>query len=199
MRHGESKSQAKQIEKTAPDSINVLTDTGIEQVKKVASDFQDKIDAVYASPYVRTQLTAQLFLKHLNLDIPIITDNRLREIDYGIFGIEDKKNPEMIHVATEQIKGNYEIRFGRFGENKREIVTRFFNFLTDIFNKHSSDNSILAVTHGRAISIIAAEICMINNITIELASTKNAQIKEIELTEQTISNIIKHIEKINSN
>ena len=125
MRHGESKSQAKQIEKTAPDSINVLTDTGIDQVKKAASGFQDKIDAVYVSPYVRTQLTAQLFLKHLNLDIPIITDNRLREIDYGIFGIEDKKNPAMIHVAPEQIK-------------------------------------------------------------------------EIELTEQTISNIIKHIEKINS-
>lgn len=197
MRHGESKSQAKQIEKSAPDSINGLTETGILQVLATAKSFTKKIDVVYSSPYLRTQQTAQLFLDNLNIKLPIIIDERLREIDYGIFGIEDKNNPEMIAVATKQIAGDYDIRFGKNGENKREIVTRFFDFLLDVFNKQNERDSVLAVTHGRAISIAMGDFCVANNLPITLDGTKNAQIKEIELTPKTIANIIQHLNKIN--
>lgn len=103
----------------------------------------------------------------------------------------------MIEVATKQIAGDYEIRFGRTGENKREIVTRFFNFMIDIFNKHDTDDTILAVTHGRAISIIEYEFCKINNIACELSGTKNAQIKEIILTDDRINKAEQHLQSIN--
>lgn len=197
MRHGESKSQAKQIEQNAPDSINGLTETGIAQVQATAKSFNNKIDAVYSSPYLRTQQTAQLFLDNLNIKLPINIDKRLREIDYGVFGIEDKNNPEMIAVATKQIAGDYDVRFGKNGENKREIVTRFFDFLLDVFNKQNKQDSVLVITHGRAISIVIGDFCMANNLPIMLDGTKNAQIKEIELNEKTITNIIHHLSKIN--
>jgi len=199
MRHGESRHQAKQIELTAPDSENGLTNTGIKQVEDAARNFHDKISAVYVSPYNRTILTAQTFLNGIKMFLPINIDNRLREIDYGKFITESKNTPEMITVATKQISGDYEIRFGDTGENKREIVTRFFEFLVDVFNKHNATaDSVLVVTHGRAISITISEFCMINNFPVINTGTKNAQIKGIELTPERIYNVIQHIKKINS-
>lgn len=199
MRHGESRHQAKQIDLTAPDSENGLTNTGIKQVEDTAHCFRGKISAIYVSPYNRTILTAQTFLNGIKMFLPINIDNRLREIDYGKFIAETKNTPEMIAVATKQIAGDYEVRFGDTGENKREIVTRFFEFLVDVFNEHNTTaDSVLAVTHGRAISIIISEFCMINNLPVIHTGTKNAQIKEIELTPERIYNVIQHIKKINS-
>lgn len=197
MRHGESKSQAQLVQNSDPDILNNLTSNGIQQVKDASKIFNGKLNAVYSSPYIRTKETAQIFLDTIKQPLSIITDERLCEIDYGFHGGDTKKHPEMIEVATKQIAGDYEIRFGRTGENKREIVTRFFNFMIDIFNKHDTDDTILAVTHGRAISIIEYEFCKINNIACELSGTKNAQIKEIILTDDRINKVEQHLQSIN--
>lgn len=196
MRHGESKSQVKLVLNSDPDNLNDLTDNGIEQVKNTANKFTGELSAVYSSPYTRTKETAQIFIDTTGQCLPIIIDDRLREIDYGFHGGDTKKHPEMIEVATKQIAGDYEVRFGRTGENKREIVTRFFNFMIDVFNSHNSEDTILAITHGRAVSIIEYEFCSINNIACELSGTKNAQIKELILNNDTIDKVIKHIQKL---
>jgi len=196
IRHGESKAQAKQIELNAPDSINGLTDRGIEQVKTEAHNFQGKIDAVYSSPYNRTQITARVFLQELGIDKPIIIDDRLREIDYGYHGGEAKNNEELTAVAIKQIAGDYEIRFGKTGENKREIVTRFFDFIIDVFNKHASDETLLVVSHGRAISIFGHEFAEINGVIAESGGTTNAKIKEYDLSSGQIANMIKRVEML---
>ncbi len=198
MRHGESKSQAKLVQNTDPDSWNGLTELGIEQVKNAAENTPIKIDAVYSSPYNRAILTAQTFLDTRGDKHDITIDERLREIDYGFHGGDTKKHPEMIAVAMKQIAGDYEVRFGRTGENKREIVTRFFGFLCDVFETHNPDDVILAVSHGRAISIIDYEYGTVNGIEKEHAGTKNAQIKEIELTAESVEKLVKHIEKLNA-
>ena len=198
MRHGESKSQAKQIELCAPDSINGLTDHGVEQIKETAAKFDGNINAVYASPYKRTVLTAQIFLNEIGINKQIITDDRLREIDYGYHGGEAVNKAELTDVAIKQIAGDYDIRFGKTGENKREIVTRFFDFIVDIFSKHDFDETILAVSHGRAISILNYEFCQINNMPVNDNGTKNAQIKEFILTKECISNIEKRLKALES-
>lgn len=198
MRHGESKSQAKLVQNTDPDSWNGLTELGIEQVKNAAENNPIKIDAVYSSPYNRAILTAQTFLDVRGEKHNITIDERLREIDYGFHGGDTKKHPEMIEVAMKQIGGDYEVRFGRYGENKREIVTRFFGFLVDVFKSHNPDDVILAVSHGRAISIIDYEYATVNGVEKEHAGTKNAQIKEINLTVESVEKLVKYIEKLNS-
>lgn len=199
LRHGESKRQAKQVALDAPDTINVLSDIGIEQVKVAARAFHGNIDVVFASPYTRTQLTARIFLQELGIKKPIIIDERLREIDYGYHNGEIPKKVELTEVAIQQAAGNYEIRFGQTGENKREIVTRFFEFLVDIFNKYSETDSILAVSHGRAISILNHEFCEINNMYSEHGGTNNAQIRTIELTPERIANIIQRLKTLTAN
>jgi len=197
MRHGESKAQAKLVdEATTPDSEVGLTDNGIEQVKNAAREFHDNIDAVYASPYYRTQLTAQIFLQESGINKPIITDERLHEIDYGYPRIKE----ELTAVAVKQVAGDYEIRFGNTGENKREIVTRLFSFLVDIFKKHKPTDTVLAVSHGRAMSVLQHEFNEINNIPdTEHGGTKNAQIKDFELTPERVANIVQRIKELNTN
>ena len=198
MRHGESKSQAKLVKNTDPDSWNTLTEQGIEQVANTAKNTTLKINAVYSSPHARTVLTANTFIDVHKDKQNIIIDERLREIDYGFHGGDTKNHPEMIEVATKQIAGDYDVRFGRTGENKREIVTRFFCFLIDTFNSHKSDDIVLAVTHGRAISIVIHELAAINNTEAEHGGIKNAQIKEIDLTQETVDRLVKHVEYLNS-
>lgn len=205
MRHGESKAQAKQIELNAPDSMNVLTDIGIEQVQITARDFIGNLDAVYASPYTRTQLTAQIFLDALKIRKDIIIDERLREIDYGNHGDEVSRKEDLTAVALKQIAGDYEIRFGRTGENKREIITRLFDFVIDTFNKHAPNETILAVSHGRAISIFEHEFVEINkmvcgtaDLCAEGGGTKNARIKEFNVTAQHITNMMQRLKTINN-
>ncbi len=198
MRHGESKSQAKQISATDPDSLNGLTDTGFEQVRLAAQNAPEKIDAVYASPYNRTMLTAKTFLDTRNENTKIVIDERLREIDYGFHGSDDKKHPYMIEVATRQIAGDYEVRFGHTGENKREIITRFFSFLVDVFNNHNLDDVVLAVSHGRAISILNHEFGALNDIVTEHGGTKNASLKEIELNPERIEKIMSFMDNLNA-
>lgn len=196
MRHGESKRQAKQVENSVSDSVNGLSDVGIEQVKMTACKFHENIDAVYTSPYSRTQLTAQIFLHELGLDNPIITDTRLREIDYGYHDGTIPKKTELTEVAIKQVAGDYDIRFGKTGENKREIVMRFFEFLVDVFNKYSEQDNVFVVSHGRAISIVNHEFCEINNMVSEHGGTSNAQIRTIELTPERITNVIKRINEL---
>ena len=196
IRHGERLANTKVVKASGPDFFNTLTETGITQVQEAARNIVDKINAVYSSPYTRTMMTAQTFIDARNEDLDIIVDDRLREIDYGIFG-DNKSHPEMIEVAQRQIAGDYEVRFGRVGENKRELITRLFNFLIDIFNKHSDDDIVIAVSHGRVISILDYEFGMVNDKKKEHVSTKNAGVKEFILNEKSIANLQDHVHKLN--
>lgn len=196
VRHGESLANVKLVKASDPDFLNGLTENGLVQAQLAAQSVRDKITTVYASPYYRTMLTAQTFCNVHNKDLDILVDDRLREIDYGLFG-DNKSHPEMIEVAQRQIAGDYEVRFGRIGENKRELITRLFGFLIDIFNKHDKDDVILAISHGRVISILDYEFGMVNGIQKEHESTKNAGIKEFILDDKTVQNLKTYFEKLN--
>ena len=143
-------------------------------------------------------MTAKIFIDTCGKNLPIITDERLHEIEYGVYPDKETKRKELEEVASKQVAGDYEVRFGQIGENKREIVTRMFEFLVDVFNKHSSNDTILAVTHGRVISITDAEFRMITNTPEIHGGTKNAQIKEIELNTENIEKIKQRIIEVNS-
>ncbi|MCR4918005.1 MAG: histidine phosphatase family protein [Alphaproteobacteria bacterium] len=196
IRHGESLANTKVVKASDPDFLNTLTETGVAQAQEVAKNIVDKINAVYSSPYTRTMMTAQTFIDTRDKNLDIIVDDRLREIDYGIFG-DNKAHPEMIEVAKRQIAGDYEVRFGRIGENKRELITRLFDFLIDIFNKHGDDDVVVAVSHGRVISILDYEFGTVNGGAKEHVSTKNAGVKEFILNEKSIANLQDHVHKLN--
>ena len=85
----------------------------------------------------------------------IIIDGRPKEIDYGIY-TDDRDNPKMQNIAKKQIAGDQEIRFGG-GENIREILERFLDFLVDTYKENQNDE-IIILSHGRLLSIVSKKL-----------------------------------------
>ena len=151
MRHGESMDNIKQILSSNNLACSFLTERGIEQVK-TAVDKIKKIDKVYYSPLIRTIQTACLF-KKVHHDVEFVIDERIREINYGIYG-DKKNNIDLDNVRELQKKGDFFVRFGKYGENKFEIYQRLINFLEDVKNDNFDNNNILIISHGSIISFL---------------------------------------------
>lgn len=180
IRHGESRSNAKQVLASASDQHNGLTEKGIMQIEDAAKVITGTVTSVYSSPYQRTLASANTFVQARPENLKVIIDKRLQEIDYGKH-IDHKDHPDMEYVAKQQIAGDYEIRFGETGENKREVLTRFYSFLIDMLHIHSQDSHVVVFSHGRAISIVEAAICQLKQIEKQRIHTDNGTIKELEL------------------
>lgn len=144
MRHGEALSNTKGIFDSAGDSNNHLTDAGKRMVIETAQKIKrEKIDLVIASPLLRTQETAKLVLKELELpDSALMTDERLREIGVGVF--EGK--------PIEEWKKSFSSRNERFtkavegGETYADVRRRVGDFLFEIERRYTG-RRVLIVTH----------------------------------------------------
>jgi broad specificity phosphatase PhoE len=182
IRHGESMSNKGLVLASAEDSKNDITNFGVDQIKRAANSLRDSVDGIYVSPYLRTKSSAQIFIENRKENLTPIVDYRLQEIDYGIY-VDQKDHPMMGEVANKQINGDYEVRFGETGENKREILTRFYSFLTDLIDIHGPDEHIVIFSHGRAISMVVEALSKAGlkpskNINLH---TDNGSIKRIEI------------------
>lgn len=195
IRHGESRSNARQVLASGADEHNGLTAKGIVQIQEAASALPSKVNGVFSSPYLRTIVSAQTFIDARSEKLELTIDDRLREIDYGKH-VDQKDHPDMEHVATQQIGGNYEIRFGETGENKREILARFYSFLADILSKYPAGNHIVVFSHGRAISMLEASIAQLKNITKKRVHTGNGTIKELLLQKEDAALLEKYLKEV---
>ena len=152
VRHGESLSNAGLLEVGVDDNENAITEKGVLQIKSVAAYISGSIGRVYTSPLRRVMASAEVFSKNRSENLKIVADIRLREIDYGDDG-DAKDSPRMQEVSRRQVEGDYDVRFGETGENKREIVNRFYSFLVDLIGADSRED-VVVFSHGRAISIV---------------------------------------------
>lgn len=81
LRHGETKWNT--LGRIQGQKNTKLSEKGLEQAKKTAVGMQDiPFDVIYSSPLERAYLTARIVRG--NRDIPIILDDRLKEIGFGI-------------------------------------------------------------------------------------------------------------------
>ena len=196
IRHGECLTNVKKLKSTDPDFLNGLTDEGIRQIQNITDSIKDKIVAIYASPYKRTISTARIFADTRKEKYDIVVDDRLREINYGIYA-DDKFHPKMAKIVQCRLNGDYEIRFGHIGENKREVITRMFGFLIDVFNKHKENEAVLAVSHTDAISVAEYEFYAVSGEYTEDVSTTNTNIREFVLNETNVVKLKKHLDELN--
>lgn len=194
IRHGESRSNAGEVKSSDNDEINHLTTRGQHQIAEVSAAFSGRVDYIFSSPLTRARESAAMFSIEHQPKEPIIVDDRLREINYGN-GINDKSSPEMEHISKLQIAGDYDVRFGVTGENKREIVVRFFDFLLSL-RELPINSSVVAFSHGRAISITNHEVCDVLRIKPDSTHTDNGSIKVVDLTPSDFEKIERHLVKI---
>ncbi len=135
-----------------------LNDTGRAMARAAGKEYQNiNLDICYCSPLARARETAELVLQ--NRDIPIVFDDRLQEMKFGICeGVEIafEKEDDPIHVFF-HAPSQYVAVEG--GESFEELFARTGSFLKEIIMPALEENKdILIVGHGAVNSSIACQI-----------------------------------------
>ena len=163
MRHGKTDWNAKKKIQGGTDIP--LNDEGRAMAEAARKEYKDvPIDICYCSPLIRAKETADIFLKDRN--IPIIYDDRLKEMGFGIYeGIENSfsipgcpVNEFFYHPEkyTEPVEGGESLDnlFGRTGAFLDEVV----------YPQLAEGKNILIIGHGAMNSSI---ICQVKNIPVK--------------------------------
>lgn len=162
MRHGETDWNLKYKLQGSTDIP--LNETGRVMAKNAAKEYRDiHFDVCYVSPLSRARETAKLVLEGRN--IPIIVDNRLREMSFGEYeGIEHSfQIPDCpINVLFKQPE-NYKAACN--AESLEELYLRTGEFIKEVIEPELKRGlDILIVGHG---AMNLSIVCQIKNIPID--------------------------------
>lgn len=145
-RHGETEFNAQNRISGVTDIL--LTEEGIAQAKEMAQKAKayGDIQRIIASPLKRAQMTAQIVGEALGL--PIQTDERLTEWDYGIFEGKDR-----FTEGFAETKAEFGVKMPGGGESVFQIVQRTYNVIDDVKRLYPDEN-VLLVCHGGICRVI---------------------------------------------
>ena len=149
IRHGESEANVKEI--GAGQIDYPLTELGNKQAQLAAEYLlaNESIDVIYSSDLQRAYDTALPVAKALNL--PILTDRRLREMDTGewagmTFRVREERYPEEVRKLREDYS---HMRFPG-GESIAEVYERIVSCISEIA-KENDGKTVLIATHAGAL------------------------------------------------
>lgn len=135
-----------------------LNEEGRQMAKAAAEEYKNiHFDVCYCSPLSRAQETAKILLEGRN--VPIITDNRLHEMSFGV--CEGSKNifehPE--HPMYKFFKDPENWTPPEGAESFEELFARTGAFLKDVITKEQkAGKDILIVGHGAMNNSIISQI-----------------------------------------
>lgn len=152
-----------------------LNETGVSQAYNTKKELENvKYDLVICSPMKRAKQTAEIINE--GRDIPIITDERIRERKLGDYERRD---------VTEEMENNiwdYKLNYNiPNGENLHDFEKRIDEFFDDIKEKYH-DKSVLIVAHGGIAKVIKAHLYgMPESQNLAEISMNNCEIIETEI------------------
>lgn len=155
VRHGEAENNVKNISNSSVDVPYHLTEKGKKDIEHVAKKLSGgKFTHIYISPFVRTQETAGIIAKELEIPSDMCTtDERLGDLHFGIF--DDRPYEEYLEYEAKQL-WSYTDTVPE-GESYADARRRFAGFLYDIDGRHENEH-IIIVSHGIALETIPAII-----------------------------------------
>lgn len=165
-RHGETEWNRKNLILGRTDIP--LNETGIMQAKKLRDNIQCEIGYVISSPLKRAAKTAQIICENRNMEI--LYDERLIEMDFGIFEGRDRADD-----LFQKEKRNFFTRYPK-GESYFQVAQRVYNCLDEIIERYS-DGNVLIVTHNGICRVINTYFCDIGNEDFVRYSFENCGIK----------------------
>lgn len=153
VRHGQTDENIKKT--IAGQAVNsTLNETGVLQAKKLGHHLKnEKIDVAYASDQIRAAHTAEHILE-FHPSVTLIKDVNLRERHYGEF---EGQPADTAKIAAEQSGLPFEFFRPVGGESHHDVFERIGGFFDGLFKKHK-DETVLIVSHGRAISLLLLKI-----------------------------------------
>ena len=125
-----------------------LDETGEKQALELADRIagMNCIDIIIASPMKRAQRTARAVAERCGLEI--VTEERLREWDYGYYEGKSRFTEGFAENKTE-----FGVRMGKSGESLMQLAHRVYSALDDIIKNYSGKN-VLIVSHGGVCRVI---------------------------------------------
>ena len=175
MRHGTTVWNEKGI--TQGISNNRLSLNGKKLVQDCALKFKDvHFDVIYSSPLMRTMQTANIMNQYHK--VKIIKDNRLIEIDQGIFTGRRKNS------LTENERNLKFERSSECGLESYESVNQRVREFVKELNANINYDNVLIVTHNVTASLTA---CALQGVQVDytnrnhLRSFDNAEVKCFEI------------------
>ena len=162
-------------------SQNTLSKNGEELTRKVAKEFESvPFDVIFCSPLKRTVQTANLMNKYHN--VKVIKDDRLIEIDQGIF-TDRKKNSLTLEEKSLKKKRLALCNMENF-EQVYKRVEEFFKFL----QQKCKAKTVLVVSHGIPISLLECVIKGQEFKDIDFNTFKTFNNAEVRVYEEDIEN-----------
>lgn len=145
LRHGETAYNADGNRYCGRTDIG-LTEKGLQQAAAIGKVLNNTpIAAVYASPLIRAQQTAEIASGNRK----VITDQRIIEVDFGLWEGKTKEefNAENPDLWQQWMQDPMTIKAGGTGETGREVITRVNDFFGEMIVCHPNQ-TIMVVAHN---------------------------------------------------
>jgi len=159
MRHGEAKVNVDGTVCSLVDGCGGLTDLGRAQAGKSGEQLNSKhFDLIISSPLNRTRETAEIVAGKIGLDVKeILTDDRLREIGFGVYNKKSFEEYSSFFASPEE----HFDKAPAGGESQAEVKKRVAEFIADIDTRYE-DKTILIVTHDSPAWLLTASVLGLN-------------------------------------
>ena len=123
-----------------------LTEEGLRQAQLLADRVEKlSIDMILSSPMLRAMQTAEPAAKRKNL--PILTDERLIEQNYGVYEGLDRQHPGFLAN-----KRQFAYRYPG-GESMMDVAYRVYSLIKELKERYP-DQNVLLVCHGDVCRLI---------------------------------------------
>lgn len=170
-RHGETTWNAQN--KVSGRTDVPLTERGIEQARRLAEKMSGlPVDVIFASPLQRARQTAECIAEKLGL--PVLTEERLIEQDYGIYEGVDCRTQAFLNN-----KRQFAFRYPQ-GESMMQVAARTYGLIGELQRKYRGKN-VLLVCHGGVIRVMKTYFSDMNNEEFFHYSMDNCGYLEYEL------------------
>ncbi|MBS95955.1 MAG: histidine phosphatase family protein [SAR202 cluster bacterium] len=158
-----------------------LSSNGLIQASKIHLGLRSlSIEHIYSSDLERAKKTATILNTTLNL--PLETTENIREIGFGEWeGLKRNEVESKYPYEYEQwINKGLILENIKNAENLDNLITRLTQFIADVKLKHSDGKTVLVVSHGGTIRVLAKMLLGLPIDQTISMSTNNAGISIIE-------------------
>jgi broad specificity phosphatase PhoE len=128
-----------------------LVPFGIEQATAIGHDLAQQhghLAAVYSGPLNRMRSTAQFALEAMHSPLPVHIDERLNELDYGLWSgltsqeVRQRFGDEEYEAWERQSQWP---KLGEWPESEQSVTARITAFAQDLTQRYTQDDTILVV------------------------------------------------------
>ncbi|MEK7146991.1 MAG: class I tRNA ligase family protein, partial [Patescibacteria group bacterium] len=181
MRHGEAEHNLKDVIASGPETENrtsCLTEKGKKQAQAAGQKLKKaeiKIDFIVSSPYWRAKETSAVFAKELGLKKKIIFEEKLSELNCGVFNWRTvKEHGKFFDSPIEKF-----IKKPVGGETLNDVKKRMFAVISSLDEANDGKN-ILIVGHGDPLWVLEGAVRHLPNEKIlNLSYPEFAKLREI--------------------